>query len=383
MSDDYRSTTGDVALYEQWATKIVDQNRTPYSEFAIEYPPVIPAMVMLPEIGRPETSAYHDRFVKFMLLVDVLCFACLLFIARRWGSLLGPTMWIAGSFLLGPIIYVRLDLLAALATLVAVLCISHEWWRGAGAWLALGALTKVYPLFLAPVAFAYCPGPQRRRFVVGGIAAAVLVSLPYIGSLDDMWRNVVTYHAERGLQEESTWASLIFLAGRSGYEYQGVFAFGAGTVEASVSGSLKTISLLLSVVVLVGGSVLAFYEAKRDSGRERVPVSMLAMLSLLLFTGTVLSPQFVIWPIALAAAALCRPQGRHITWTILLLLPVALMTVAIFRYWELEVPPGLIALVLRNLLFLFVGIELLLALRRTDRADPVPAIARGRSTDDG
>ena len=54
-------------------------------------------------------------------------------------------------------------------------------------------------------------------------------------------------------------------------------------------------------------------------------------------------------------------------WTgpLLLLLPVALMTRFLFRGLELEVPPGLIVLVSRNLLLLFVGVELFIALRFT------------------
>jgi hypothetical protein len=374
VSETYRGKSGDVGLYTNWATAIVDHNQAPYSGFSIEYPPVIPAFVTIPEIGRAEIAPYYERFVKLMLLIDILCFACVLLLARKWGSLLGPLIWIFGSLLLGPISYVRLDLLPALITLLVILCIAYGWWRAAGGWLAFGALTKVYPLFLAPILFAY--SPRRKHVVIGAVVVAALVLFPYIGSLDDMWRSVVTYHTDRGLETGSTWAGLIYLLGRSGYEFSHIFAFGSTNVGSSISDGLKTLSLVLSVVVLVGGSILAFWEARRDASPHRIPVSMLAMLMLLMFTGTVLSPQFIIWPVALASAALCHKQDRHITLTMSLLLPIALLTQLVFRYAGVEEPPGLIYLTFRNLLLLFMGVELFIALRRSGAHVPEAAPAR-------
>ena len=378
VGDVYRGKSGDVGLYTNWAAAIVDHNQAPYSGFAIEYPPIIPPFVAIPEIRRADTSPYYERFVKLMLLVDILCFACVLLLARKWGSLLGPVMWIFGSLLLGPISYVRLDLLPALLTLLAVLCMAYGWWRGAGGWLAFGALAKVYPLFLFPIALAY--SPRRKQVLIGGVIVSALVLLPYIGSLDDMWRSVVSYHTDRGLETGSTWASLIYVLGRSGYEFSNIYAFGSTNVGSSISDGLKTLSMLLSVVVLIGGSVLAFWEAKRDSSVHRTPVSMLAMLMLLMFTGTVLSPQFIIWPVALASAALCHRQERHVTLTMLLLLPIALLTQLVFRYAGVEQPPGLIYLTFRNLLLLFMGVELFIALRRSGVPVPEAAPARVEET---
>jgi hypothetical protein len=90
---------------------------------------------------------------------------------------------------------------------------------------------------------------------------------------------------------------------------------------------------------------------------------MVATLTLLMFAGTVLSPQFLIWPIALGAAALCHRQGAHVFWMMALLAPIALMSRVVFHHFELEVPPGLVILVTRNLLLLVLGVELFFALR--------------------
>ena len=94
---------------------------------------------------------------------------------------------------------------------------------------------------------------------------------------------------------------------------------------------------------------------------------------------TVLSPQFIIWPIALAAAALCHPQERHIKWTMLLMIPIAGLTQIMFRYSDLVEPIGLILLNLRNLCLLFMGVELFIALRQTSHAPRRPPCARRRS----
>ena len=187
-----------MGLYTNWAAAIVDHNQAPYSGFSIEYPPVIPPFVAIPEIRRATTSPYYERFVKLMLLVDILCFACVLLLARKWGSLLGPVMWIFGSLLLGPISYVRLDLLPALLTLLAVLCMAYGCVARRGRLARVRPLAKVYPMFLFPVALAY--STRRKQMLIGGAIVSALVLLPYIGSLDDMWRSVVTYHTDRGLE---------------------------------------------------------------------------------------------------------------------------------------------------------------------------------------
>jgi hypothetical protein len=59
-----------------------------------------------------------------------------------------------------------------------------------------------------------------------------------------------------------------------------------------------------------------------------------------------------------------------------LLLPIALLTQLVFRYAGVEEPPGLIYLTFRNLLLLFMGVELFIALRRSGAHVPEAAPAR-------
>jgi hypothetical protein len=384
--DDYgppdSKVVGDTGNYEFWASQMLTFRLNAYSEIGIEYPPGSVPLILAPGIEKPVEDSYRTRFVVLMILVDTAGFVALLLIARRWGSSLGAWTWVAVVPLLGPISYNRLDLIPAVATILAVERFSARSWFGGGGWLGYGVMAKIYPALFLPAAFA---GTRRKQVLTGAALIAALFLLPYLGFLDDVYRNVVGYHTERGIQIESLWGFLLLLASKFGHAIGINFSFGALHVGSSAEPLLKGLSQVLSLGFVAAGVWLA--HTVRRSGREvsgpEIAGIMFMTMAGTMAVGSVFSPQFMLWLGALAAAVLCEPSA-WLRVPALAVLPAALMTQFIYPFFYGRLvgieTPALVLLGSRNLLVLFIGVEAFLALRGRLRG---PAAALGPAATTG
>ena len=372
--------TGDPVVYEGWANQILGQHLNPYSEVRIEYPPGALPFVVAPAVDKPLTDTYRTRFVLLMLAVDLAGLIALLVIARRWGSSLGPWLWVAAVPLLGPISYNRLDLVPAVATILAVERLSARAWFGGGGWLGYGALAKIYPVLFLPVALM---ASRRKAIVTGAAVVGVLFAIPYVGFLDDVVESVFGYHTERGIQLESIWAFLLLLVSKFGHTIGVNYSFGALHVDSTMAPAMKTASQLVSLAVLGGGVWLAYrLRARgRDASAPETAGIMFMILAGTMAFGTVFSPQFILWLAALAAVVTCQ-KGTWLTVPALSVLPAALLTQLIYPFFYVRLivadSAALVLLAGRNILIVFVAVEAFLALKSLTRnpdeapAEPLP-----------
>lgn len=356
---------GDSNTYETWSWQILRHHLNPYSEVGIEYPPGALPFVVAPGVTKPSTDTYRTRFILLMITLDLLAFVALLVLARRWGSALGPWLWVGVVPLLGPIAYNRLDLLPAVATILAVERLSARSWFAAGGWLGYGVVAKVYPALFLPIAFA---ATRRRQLIGGAVLIGVLFLVPYIGFLDDVYRNVIGYHIGRGIQIESLWGFVLLSAARLGHEIVLGLNFGARHVSSTMSPAIEAAAQILCVGVLVVGVWLAhrLRQSGRDASAPEIAGVMFMTMAGTMALGTVFSPQFMLWLGALGAAALCE-RGSSLRVPALAVLPVAAITQLVYPFLYEGLLGGesapLFLLGIRNVLVLFVAGEAFLALR--------------------
>lgn len=372
----YAQVTTDIQLYESWAYEIVVQNRAPYASFPMEYPPGAVPFVAVPSWDQSSAAEYEGglyvpRFVGLMLLVDLAGFAGLLVLSRRWKSDFGLWVWIGGVFLLGPITYARLDLVPAVATIWAVERASAGSWFGTGGWLGFGILTKVYPLFIAPIAVVAAP---RRKQVLAGLAVvSVLLVLPYAGSAGDLLDSVAGFHSQRGVHVESIWGTLLVLASKLGLEAVVMLSHGAFHVESTLMPAAKAVGTAAAVAVVVVATRRAA-RVLRPGDAPAAAAMMFGTLALLLGVGTVFSPQFLIWILALGAAAACFPNDGVKAATTLLF-PIALATQIVYPFIYEHVvaanPYAILFVACRDLLVVLAGLGAWAAVKRPALEDPV------------
>lgn len=363
------SVTGDIFIYQQWADFLLRHDVAAYSGVGIEYPPGSLPFLALPALLQAG-GTYQRAFVWLMVVVDTVGLVGLLAIGRRVRSLHGAWLWTLLVPLLGPIAYARLDLVPSVATIWALSAAGAGAWFSTGAWLGFGALAKIYPGMLLPAAFV--AARDRRQLTGGAVLLLVVPLLPFIASLDDVWRSVFGYHTARGLQLESIWSGALLIAGRFGYPASVVFNYGAFHMEAPIAGTLKALSGLLSVAALGAGVWLVWRAVPRGDG-ARLADALFATLALIMAVGSVFSPQFMLWLAALGAVAAADPRSA-VRRSVLLLIPATALTQLLFPFLYAWLAPALTVpvtvLMLRNLLVLGIGVWAFVAVLRAGRAGP-------------
>ena len=321
------NVSSDVGLYEGWASAMIDDGEGAYSGVKIEYPPGSLPFMLLPQVLNGDSS-YLVFFVATMLVVDLAGFLGLLVLSRRWGSLLGPAVWVVAIAALGPIAFLRLDLVPAVATIWAFERASSRDWMGGGGWLGIGAIAKLYPLLFVPAGLIL--SPHRRRFAIATALVFIAPLLPLIPSLGDVIDSVLGYHGDRGIQVESLWGGILFIAQRGDPSVSIGFSFGALHFGGELADSLKTVATIASFGGLALGTALALKAGDRDRAKAFPEISFV-ILALSLTTGTVFSPQFLVWLIAIGAVVGAMQDSRLRILTVALI-PIAALTQVIFPF---------------------------------------------------
>jgi Glycosyltransferase family 87 len=345
-----RNVTGDVELYEFWANRMAGGS-SPYTDVPVQYPPGLLPFILAPETPG-DLLSYRTSLIGLMVIVDALGLFGLVLIAYRQGSLFGPWIWVIAVPLIGPLVYLRLDLVPAVATIWAIERLSRGAWAGAGAWLGLGTAAKLYPALLLPVAFI-C-SPKRRRFLVGATVVLGLALLPFVLSPRGLIHNVFEYHAGRDVHIESSWGLLLLVGSKLGLNVSVRFSAESFNLLSPVSSAVRILALV-STVLTIG---VASWFAERVLCRGDIvglTGLMYATLAMSIALSTVFSPQFILWMLAPGAAALCS-TGTSLRMPVLLLVPIAALTQWLypFEYGHLLAVDarGLLLLALRDLLVL-------------------------------
>ena len=364
--------TGDVSLYASWADPILHGDRRTYEDVKVQYPPGSLPFMLLPDVGSPGPSGYLVRFVVEMVLVGLAAFGGLYLLARRYASAAGMWIWALALPALGPIVYDRVDLPPAAATIWGLAAFDSGALPAAGAWFGFATAAKLYPVLLVPQLVA---AARRRAPVLAGffvlVAAAVL---PFVTELRSLWSSVLGYHSARGIQAESNWGLALLFASHAGHPTRVVYEFGSFNVLSPASEVLKRASEAASIAAVAGGAAVAWL--RRAAGAGTLAGTMFGTLALVMSTGTVLSPQYLVWLMALGAVA--ATADRRFLLPAALIVPMGALSQEIYPFFYGDLltahPRELVILAVRNgLLLASAGWALAVALgtKTTKRSNPL------------
>ena len=303
-----RFVVGDVFYYYRKINALFTAglDRTLY-----EYPTPVVWILWLP-YGASFGSrvGYLVAFVVFMLALDaVFCYALWRANGRRHDS--AVDFWLIFVPLIGPLAYLRFDMLPAVLAGGALLAARRKPWV-TGALTGLGAAIKLWPALLIGAFLSYRSDrrPAGIAFIVVGFGLA-LISLIFGG-----WSRLIsplTWQSDRGLQIESIWATPLMLARAARpnqwiiniSRYQAYEIFGPGVDAWVMISSIATV-LGLSVIILL--TVRAF----RHDGSTPAAIGLvvIATVAIMTITNKTLSPQYLLWVGGPMAALLAfRPQA--------------------------------------------------------------------------
>jgi hypothetical protein len=288
-----RFVVGDVFYYYRKINALfsVGLDRTLY-----EYPTPVVWILWLPYgAGFGNRVGYLIAFIIFMLALDALfTYALWRSAGRRHDTAID--FWLIFVLLIGPLSYLRFDMLPAVLAGGALLATRRKPWV-TGALTGLGAAIKLWPALLIGAFMSYRADrrPAGFAFVIVGFGLA-LISLIFGG-----WSRLIsplTWQSDRGLQIESIWATPLMVARavRPNYwivdisRYQAYEIFGSG-VDAWVM--ISNIATLVGLALIIVLTIRAF----RHDGSTPVAIGfvIVAIVAIMTITNKTLSPQYLLW----------------------------------------------------------------------------------------
>jgi hypothetical protein len=369
-----------VQLFYSFASKFVS-GLVPYRDFPLEYPPLALAFFTLPRLVGSTLAGYYTAYQVEVVLFDLTALVVLDAIARRrglstWRVLAGYSIAVLAA---GPIIGQQFDIFPAVLALLALACFDSA--RDGAGWalVALGTLTKLYPLLLAPV-FLFVYGGSRPD--VGAVRYALraartftvtclVVLLPLLIVAPTSLRSFFAYHARRGIQLESTYASGILVADHFGWGTAGTaMSFGAWNVTGATADAFAPASTFIFLAAMFATYYFLGTHASRESLGSSARVEWLATGALLvlvvaLLTSKVLSPQYLIWLVPFLP--LVGASYRSAIWAVFAAAGAVTYYIFPMHYRDLIASSmnAELALLVRNLLLVALAGLAAASLRRT------------------
>jgi hypothetical protein len=306
-------------LYAHWHG-VLAAGGYPQGDPRWQYPPGAGPVLIAP--GALPGLTYFQGFVLLALAADAVVLAALVRAGTRPGrSLRGAVLWTAALPLLLYLPLVRYDVPVTAFAVLSLLALPRSP-RACGAWAAAGALVKVWPALVLIGA----PGGRttREAWATAAVTGAVL-----LGTLTVLFRDPFGFlrqQGDRGVQIESLGGTLLALARRAGWEGEVRYRYGAMEFTGPYVPLVAAVSLALTAAAL--GALLLW----RASARRWSPATPYdaALCAVLLFTVTsrVISPQYMVWLLGLAAVCLTSRHTRQGPVAALLVAAAAVSTVA-------------------------------------------------------
>jgi hypothetical protein len=347
----------------------------PYRDLAIEYPPVAVAFILLPGLVADTLPGYRLLWGLLQSLCLLGCFWLGASIDRRVvavpaAQVLWRALW--ASLALGSIVVSRFDAFPALLVGLAFVALVDKRVVAAGALLALGTLAKLYPLVLLCTWGGFLLGRSvgsAVRLALGFAGVIAGVSLLAVALYGSDWLLVwqwLGYFRDRPFQIESLPGAIALLRGGiSALEY----SFGSYNVQTPAwLGPAWTGLTVAAFAALGSGSIWLGSKSAiddRETTRRLCQLTALA-LAVILATGKVLSPQYLVWCLPWWVMRAVAPTRRWFLLTVALLLLTQLAYPVLYGLLvSSAAPPVVLLLILRNALLLLFAAGLVRELVQT------------------
>lgn len=282
-------------IYRSWYETLLT-GTYPLDDVTWQYPPGAALAVLSPALL--PFLEYAAAFFVLVLLCDALVLGLLLYAGRPPGTrAAGAWVWIVGVPLLGPTVYARYDLMVTAVAVTALLAGVRRP-RALGALAAFGALLKGWPALLLvgvrkgrPTRAAW----GSAALTAAGLAASFALWMPGAFAF-------LAFQRDRGTEVESLGALVFHVARRFGWEGRVGLRYGSLEFLGPHVELVSTLALGLGVLAL---GWLVLWRLRAQSFAAHTPAEA-AFTAVLLFTVTsrVISPQYVVWLVGLAAVCL-------------------------------------------------------------------------------
>ncbi|MEU8888456.1 glycosyltransferase family 87 protein [Streptomyces sp. NPDC048442] len=357
-------------VYRGWFD-VLASGTFPAHDVSWQYPPGAALPILAP--GVLPSLDYGTAFIVTAALADALVTAGLLWLALRRGrSLAGAWLWTVALAVLSTLPWNRFDLqVTAVAMAALAVAASQRAWadRVFGALVGLGALIKVWPVLLLA-------GTERGRrtrtaWLSAAVAAVVLLGVFALAMPHAL--SFLTAQKSRGIQIESVGALPFHVARHLGWS--GTWKAKDGSHEF-VGPGVEAVSLVMQCLTVLALGWLLYWRLKsRRSAPWLLPDAALTAVLLFVVTSRVISPQYLVWLVGLAAVCLLRRETSQRPVAVLILVACLFTTLGfplLYRELRDDADPLAIAnLFVRDLLLVAAAALSAVRLWRAGRVEQV------------
>ncbi|MET9442582.1 glycosyltransferase family 87 protein [Streptomyces sp. NPDC006610] len=362
-------TTDVSVIYHGWY-EVLSGGVFPREDVTWQYPPAAALAILSPALL--SFLDYAQAFFVLAFLADFAVLALLLYAGPRPGrTMRGAWLWVVGAPLLGPTVYARYDVMVTAVAVAALLAGSRRP-QLMGALIGFGAMLKVWPALLLA-------GVVRRRVWGAAAVSAAALAAGFALAMPGAFA-FLTFQRDRGTEVESLGALVFHVARQYGWDGQVLLNYGSVEFLGPYVGLVSTAALALTGVAF--GWLLAWRLAARRFAPHTAADA--AFVAVLLFTTTsrVISPQYMVWLVGVAAVCLSFRRSA-MRLPALLVLAASAVTVLEFPIWFAHVVAsdtlGVTLLVVRNGLLVLATVVAARALWRATAPAPAAAPAPGRA----
>lgn len=365
---------------ERWfALNILNGHQMPYRDFNVEYPPLAILSFVLPALAFQEPFSYSIAFAAEMLIADTIVLVLLSKLAPQLNI---PAWEILGAYTLvilamGPLTTTRHDMIPAMLVVASIYTFIAGKNKITWALLGLGIMTKIYPVVLAPIFAVYYLRHKQYSELLNGINTMLvvlfLIVTPWLFFNANGFFHFLTYHVDRGLQSESSYASIILIGQIFGLtSARGVFNFGSWNLSSPLADTLAKLSPLVVIGMLfIVYVIYSFIYLKRRKSQDEIEsignntmkltlrFSLLTILILLL-TDKVFSPQYLIWVCPFIPLIITR--WRYLACLLFIVIAILTQYVYPYHYIEFELAKPLLVSIAATRNFLLIVLVFLVAL---------------------
>jgi hypothetical protein len=338
---------GDVGYY---FNKIAALPQVGLDRTLTEYPTPVVWLLQVPRLlGGHDGDSYLVLFMVLMALLDAGLTAWLWWRDRHAASRSGgASYWMFFTFLVGPLLYLRFDVVPAVLAAATLLLLTRAP-AVSGGLVALGAAIKLWPALLVAGLF----GRRDKRASVWwgfGATGVLLVAASLLAGGWDRLVSPLAWQGERGLQIESVWATptMVNVLAHPGRYYIQLSPFQAYEIFGPGVGAMLVVA---SAATVVGGlAIIALaVRAWRSPGYDLATAAaiMTAVVAIMIVTNKTFSPQYLVWlggPLSvLALTGGNRPRPVQERALLVLAMVLALLTHLVYPLyysWVTDAGPG-------------------------------------------
>lgn len=327
---------GDVVrVYQPWSAAALGAGgvvglTAPWVYPQLALAPMLLAQVLaVPFSALGAAGAYLIGWALLVTLGDAVAFAVLLERGRTRRRRSAAWFWIAALVLIGPVAMYRIDAITVPLAIVGGLWLAQRP-RTAAVLLTVGAWVKIWPGALVLAAVTAGRSVRAVLLTAASVTAAVVTLLLLLGAGENLL-GFVTEQGARGLQIEAVAATPFLwmaVAGGASIEYDlGILTYQVVAPGASVVAAVLT---PVMVAVVAGTVIIGLVQAGRGVAWQRLmPPLALLLVTALIVTNKVGSPQFETWLIAPVLLWIVFDRARAHT-AVALVLVLGALTFAVY-----------------------------------------------------